>query len=168
MPLGLPRSTSRRIAATAVISIVATHETSVSAGIAGASRRRISSGTTVGAGSAAGERSARSGSVNTPAFTLCPPDSLRGALWCAAFPRRCAPQSRRRRAPLRSRCDRRLRVRQRTHPGGGMGTLVLVGTPPGEPSERARAALAGADVVGRDDTPDAELLAALRAGATVA
>ena len=49
-----------------------------------------------------------------------------------------------------------------------MGMLVLVGTPPGEPSERARAALAGADVVGRDDTPDAELLAALRAGATVA
>src|SRR2546430_4534138 len=49
--------------------------------------------------------------------TPCPLCSLRGALWCATFPRRCAPrepalgldqqggacQSRRRRAPLRSR-----------------------------------------------------------------
>src|SRR6266700_468372 len=49
------------------------------------------------------------------------PGSLREALWCAAFPRRCAPHSRRRRASLRS-CqllthDRHTGLRDLVHVG---------------------------------------------------
>src|SRR3989440_9481439 len=39
----------------------------------------------------------------TRSLMTVPPGPLREALRCATFPRRCAPQSRRRRAPLRSR-----------------------------------------------------------------
>ncbi len=48
-----------------------------------------------------------------------------------------------------------------------MGTLILVGGAEAG-SQRARAALAGADLVAPADLPEDELLAALRGGATVA
>src|SRR5947199_5742183 len=58
-------------------------------------------------------------------LTGSPPGSLREALWCDVFPRRCAPQSRPRRASLRSRHDHP--VAHADLAGGAGGHLLVVG-----------------------------------------